>query len=189
MVDNQFLDFYEILQISPNASADTVDRVFRHLAQRYHPDNQKTGDSYQFHKVIEAHDTLKNAEKRAQYDLIHQQVRESQWGLAKEVIGEDGFDSDEKVQERILSLLYVKCRQNVHNPGIGNLELENLLNCTHGQLEFHYWYLKEKGFIYRTDSGLLALTVTGVDQFNANRKSHKHTKPLIADKSNEAIKL
>ena len=39
-----FADYYEILEISPNANSETIERIFRHLAQRYHPDNQDTGD-------------------------------------------------------------------------------------------------------------------------------------------------
>ena len=37
-------DYYEVLQISPNADPDTVHRVYRFLAARFHPDNQKSGN-------------------------------------------------------------------------------------------------------------------------------------------------
>ena len=37
------VDFYEVLQISPNADPDTVQRVFRLLAQLFHPDNTEQG--------------------------------------------------------------------------------------------------------------------------------------------------
>ena len=36
-------DHYEIMQLSPNADADTIQRVYRILAQRYHPDSAGTG--------------------------------------------------------------------------------------------------------------------------------------------------
>ena len=39
----QDLDYYEIMQLSPNADTETVHRVYRLLAQRYHPDNTDTG--------------------------------------------------------------------------------------------------------------------------------------------------
>ncbi len=42
------VDYYETLQISPNADADTVQRVFRMLAQRFHPDNKETGNADRF---------------------------------------------------------------------------------------------------------------------------------------------
>ena len=38
------VDYYETLQISKNADQETVQRVFRLLAQRFHPDNLETGD-------------------------------------------------------------------------------------------------------------------------------------------------
>jgi curved DNA-binding protein len=33
------VDYYEFLQISPNADVDTIHRVYRFLAARFHPDN------------------------------------------------------------------------------------------------------------------------------------------------------
>ncbi|MGR9037200.1 MAG: DnaJ domain-containing protein, partial [Gammaproteobacteria bacterium] len=36
-----FVDYYEVLEISPNANSETIDRIFRYLAQRYHPDNRQ----------------------------------------------------------------------------------------------------------------------------------------------------
>ena len=41
-------DYYELLQISPKAEPDTIHRVFRLLAQRFHPDNQETGSEAAF---------------------------------------------------------------------------------------------------------------------------------------------
>src|SRR5258706_18025 len=38
-------DYYEVLQISPNAEPETVDREFRILPARYHPANPETGDA------------------------------------------------------------------------------------------------------------------------------------------------
>jgi hypothetical protein len=41
--------------------------------------------------------------------------------------------------------------------------LEKILGWPEKVLEFHTWYLKEKGWIQRTDAGGYAITVTGVD--------------------------
>ena len=54
MADGQPVDYYEVLQISPNADADTVQRVFRMLAQRFHPDNTETGNADRFRSLHEA---------------------------------------------------------------------------------------------------------------------------------------
>src|SRR4051812_13398865 len=45
MPDSGFVDYYELLQISPNAEPETIHRVYKMLAQRYHPDNPETGDT------------------------------------------------------------------------------------------------------------------------------------------------
>jgi curved DNA-binding protein len=39
-----FMDYYEILQVSPNADQTTIERVYRLLAKKYHPDNAEEGD-------------------------------------------------------------------------------------------------------------------------------------------------
>src|SRR5690349_7912822 len=41
-------DYYEILQISRHADAETIHRVYRIMASRFHPDNPKTGDVEKF---------------------------------------------------------------------------------------------------------------------------------------------
>ena len=38
------LDYYDVLQVSPSAEPDTIHRVYRLLAQRFHPDNKETGN-------------------------------------------------------------------------------------------------------------------------------------------------
>jgi curved DNA-binding protein CbpA len=43
MEASMFTDHYEVLEISPNANSETIERIFRYLASRYHPDNQDTG--------------------------------------------------------------------------------------------------------------------------------------------------
>ena len=48
MADGPADDYYETLQISPNADPDTVHRVYRLLAQRFHPDNKETGSDVRF---------------------------------------------------------------------------------------------------------------------------------------------
>ncbi len=55
MATTELQDHYETLQVSKNADTDTIQRVFRLLAQRYHPDNQETGSEEQFRQIHEAY--------------------------------------------------------------------------------------------------------------------------------------
>lgn len=178
---SKFIDYYEVLEISPNANSGTIERMFRYLAQRFHPDNKDTGDRASFDALMEAYDTLKDPARRAQYDIEHKNQSGSRWKLVEEASDGKGIDRDADIQNKLLSVLYVKRRQNIREPGIGNLGLERLVGCPAEHLEFHLWYLKEKGWIRVTENGMLAITAEGVDRTNSElpRKSAR----LLTDQS------
>jgi hypothetical protein len=48
-----------------------------------------------------------------------------------------------------------------------------MLGCPAEHLQFHLWYLKEKGWIRKTESGTFAITVEGID--HANSEIHRET--------------
>jgi curved DNA-binding protein CbpA len=158
-----FSDYYEILQVSQNADIATIERVYRFLAKRYHPDNIDTGDSDTFRVLLEAYKTLSDPEKRAGYDARYEQVRARQWKILDEQVALEGVDEDKRIQNGILSFLYSARRRDPMSPGIGVVALERLLNCPQQHMEFHAWYLREKGWIQRTDNGEFAITASGVD--------------------------
>ena len=178
---SKFIDYYETLEISPNANSETIERIFRYFAQRYHPDNPQTGDRSRFDLIVEAHNTLKDPARRAQYDINFQIRSSARSKLVDEVNGTKIWQ-DMDLQKKLLSLLYVKCRQNVRDPGIDNLELERLTRCPAEHLEFHLWYLREKGWIRRTETGTVAITVEGVDRANSEAE-RKTTNKLLSDQS------
>jgi curved DNA-binding protein CbpA len=166
-----FTDFYELLEISPNANSETIERIFRHFAKRYHPDNPETGDAERFNEILEAHDTLKDPARRAKYDLLYRSVVELRRQTVEEVSDPGTIERDVVIQDKLLSLLYVRRRRDVNNPGIGDSELEVLSGCPREHLEFHLWYLKAKGWIARTENGMFAITVEGIDRANSGYRS------------------
>ncbi|MCZ6872950.1 MAG: J domain-containing protein [bacterium] len=169
MMEESFVDYYDILQVSTRADEDTIGRVFRHLAKRYHPDNPQTGDNDKFNLLVKAHTTLSNPELRAAYDVQYQQSREQQWQLVSDAAGSQGFEDDYMIREKLLSLLYVQRRRDMEVPGLGNFELEQLVDCPREMMEFHIWYLKEKNWIMRNEMGLLTITADGVDKVELTR--------------------
>lgn len=60
-------DYYEVLGVSKNASADEIKKAFRRKAVELHPDKQG-GDEAKFKEVNEAYEVLKDAQKRQRYD-------------------------------------------------------------------------------------------------------------------------
>lgn len=60
-------DYYEILGVGKNASADEIKKAFRKAAVQYHPDKEG-GDEAKFKEVNEAYEVLKDQQKRQRYD-------------------------------------------------------------------------------------------------------------------------
>ena len=182
MDDGTFTDYYETLELSPNANQETIERIFRHQARRYHPDNQETGDFPRFNKIVEAHNALRDPVKRAQYDIEYQNRSSMHRTVAEEASDSKGIDRDADIQAKLLSILYIKCRRSIDDPGFGDFELERLLDLPREHLEFHLWYLKEKGWIRTLPNGLIAITVEGVDRVNVEQHPKSVIK-LLKDRS------
>ena len=63
-------DYYEVLGVAKDASADDIKKAYRKLARKYHPDlNKDNPDAAdKFKEVNEAYSVLSDEQKRAQYD-------------------------------------------------------------------------------------------------------------------------
>jgi curved DNA-binding protein CbpA len=165
-----FVDYYELLQVSANADEDTIHRVFRHLAKKHHPDVPGRGDRKHFDRLVEAHRILTNAETRAAYDARYQQYWNATWKVVSEAADGQALIDEADVRERLLSLFYVQRRRSMRQPGMGEIELSRLVGTPPEHLEFHLWYLREKGWIQRLDNGMLAVTADGVDKIESMRE-------------------
>jgi len=65
----KFKDYYQILGLGRDATADDIKRAYRKLARKYHPDVSKEADAEaRFKEVGEAYEVLKDPEKRSAYD-------------------------------------------------------------------------------------------------------------------------
>ena len=65
-------DYYTILGVNKNATADEIKKAYRQLALKYHPDRNK-GDKEaeeRFKEINEAYAVLSNEEKKRQYDMF-----------------------------------------------------------------------------------------------------------------------
>ncbi len=62
-------DYYEVLGISKDATADEINKAYRKLSKKYHPDlNHEPGAEEKFKEINEAYETLSDPDKRARYD-------------------------------------------------------------------------------------------------------------------------
>lgn len=75
-------DYYELLGVKRDASADAIKKAYRKLAMKYHPD-KNPGDSAaeaKFKEVSEAYEVLSDTDKRAKYDQFGHDGLKGVWG-------------------------------------------------------------------------------------------------------------
>ena len=64
-----FKDYYKVLGVSRDASQEEIQKAYRKLARKYHPDvSKEKGAEARFKEVSEANEVLKDPDKRAKYD-------------------------------------------------------------------------------------------------------------------------
>jgi curved DNA-binding protein CbpA len=181
MADDTPVDYYELLQLSTNAEPETISRTYRLLAQRFHPDNQATGNEARFRELHQAYTVLIDPEQRAKYDIASQRQRQDRWRL----IADGGKSEDEFAFERmfrltLLEALYTKRRTDPGSPSLYPGELETMLGRPREHLEFTIWYLLQKKHVARDDQSRLVITAEGVDHLEENYRVNLNRRRLTA---------
>lgn len=161
-------DYYEIMQLSPNADTETVHRVYRLLAQRYHPDNTGTGNSELFVRLTEAFQALGDPERRAAYDARHSAEKRLRWKIFDQAAVATGPEVEKRKRRGILGLLYAATVKDPERASMTVHAFEDLLGCPREHLEAALWYLRGKGYVQRTDGGRYTLTVQGFEEAEAH---------------------
>jgi curved DNA-binding protein CbpA len=169
VADDRVVDFYEVLQVNSNAEQETIQRVFRLLAQRFHPDNLETGDERRFREIQEAYSVLTDTEKRARFDINYGQHRRDRWRLVSTgAQAESDFEMEQTTRLTLLEALYTKRRMDPRSPSIYSTELETMLGRPREHLEFTIWYLAQRKYVMRDDQSRLMITAEGVDYLEQN---------------------
>lgn len=163
------LDYYEFLQISPNAEPDTIHRVYRFLAARFHPDNTETGDPEQFFLLKQAYDVLSDPGRRAEYDATCKKEAPQPVPLSTTIDFMDSIGGELNRRLVVLALLYIQRRTNPYTPEVSLFEVEKRMGFPRDYLQFTTWYLRNKGYITRADNSDFTLTAEGVDFVESQR--------------------
>ena len=181
MSDDVTRDYYEVLQVNPNADPETIHRVYRFLAQRFHPDNKETGSEGRFREIHEAYAIVSDPERRAKYDIAFNQHRKDRWRLVSAGESADNdFELEQMVRMTLLEALYTKRRLEPDSPAIFEGDLESMIGRPREQLRFTIWFLQSRKLVTRDDSSRLVITVDGVEHLEQNYRATQRHKRLTA---------
>jgi len=160
-------DYYEFLQISPRAETETIHRVYRFLASRFHPDNHDTGDADRFYLLKQAYEVLSNQERRDAYDAARQDSQPEP--LSARIDFMDNIEGELNRRVAFLTVLYSQRRTNPNKPEVSFRDIEIRLGFPRDYLAFTAWYLRTKGYITRADNSEFTITAEGVDFVETQR--------------------
>jgi curved DNA-binding protein len=177
---DDFINYYEVMQISTNAELSTIQRVYRMLAARYHPDNPETGDTDKFVLLQQAYAVLSDPVERATYNeaLEHQNTQPLPVFELKDFVV--GVDAEVNRRLGALCLLYNRRRANPDAAGLSLLDLESKMSMPREHLEFTVWYLRDKKLARRDETtNDIAITSEGVDFVESNLPSNRIVYKLL----------
>jgi len=161
--EEEFEDFYETLEVNPTASFDTIQKIYRLLAQRLHPDHPESGNEESFKRLVRAYRVLSDPEQRAAFDVERGRTQGKRWRIFDPDAAVPGLEQEQRKRKAILALLYNKRMRQPENPGVSIPEIEQMLGVPREHLEFPLWFLKEQGWLQRTDGGRHHITAKGVE--------------------------
>jgi len=180
-------DYYEFLQISPNAEPSTVQRVYKFLAARFHPDNPDSGDAEKFALLKQAYDVLSDPAKRSHYDSSRDKEAVEAIPIPDTMDFLDSIDGELNRRMAVLAVLYKRRRTNATKPEVSLGEIESLMNFPRDYLDFTVWYLLKKGYVTRADNSALTLTAEGVDFVETQRVNMPNLSKLLTSSTGPSI--
>jgi hypothetical protein len=184
MATTPSIDYYEFLQISPNADAETIHRVYRFLAARLHPDNKETGHAENFQLLKKAYDVLSNPVTRAEYDSARGYQEPQPYSATVDFM--DKLEGEVNRRLAVLAVLYFRRRTAPHFPEVTLAEIEERMGFPRDYLDFTMWYLNKKGYISKADNAQFTLTAEGVDYVEEQRANMPTLNKLLTSGSGPA---
>jgi curved DNA-binding protein CbpA len=179
MSNDEFIDYYDLLQISPQAELETVQRVYQMLAARFDPGNPRSGDPERFQRLQQAYQVLSNRTARAAYDAEYRSRQMRPITLFENREFASGIDGEANRRMGVLCLLYNRRRTNPEYAGFSILELEAVMFCPREHLMFTLWYLKDAELIVQDEKSDFVITSRGVDRVEQNLSAYESLQQLL----------
>ena len=114
-------NYYEILQVSSNATKEIIDKAYKTLAKKYHPDanppEKKGWAEENFKKINEAYETISDKDKREKYD---EQLKKAKQKVEQERYNRL-YEQNEALKRELNNLRTIQAR----NVGVNNIQNQN----------------------------------------------------------------
>jgi curved DNA-binding protein CbpA len=164
----QFTNWYEVLGVQPAAISEDLTRAYQLLTAKFRSDNKETGDARRLQEVKTAYEVLTHAERRKAFDaeLRQRQPESGPMFLSKEFA--DDVDAEITRRLGILCLLYKQRKIDPIYPGLTVAQLETLMATPREELEFSFWYLKQKRLVLADDRSTITIMCEGIDFIEEN---------------------
>jgi curved DNA-binding protein CbpA len=147
-------DHHELLRAGMAGDTERMDRVYRTLAFRYHPDNGDSGDAEIFLRISETYRILSSSKPRPEREIAKQDGTDWQAALS-------GLKGK---RAAVLGLLCQRRIADYRNAFVSPSELETVTGIPPDELGFVLWYLREKGAVTGSDSSPdYSISARGVD--------------------------
>jgi curved DNA-binding protein CbpA len=175
----KFQDHYHVLGIEPNATSDTIQRVYTQLAAKYHPSNNQTGDAGKFAAVNSAYEVLADPAARQTFDSLRSGPRKE---APPQFSGMEFFHAlaDETLRRLcLLCVLYDRRRAKPATPSLSVRGVEGIVAATSEEIQFSVWYLKQKGLVASDDKSNIYITVQGMEYLESNMPEPDAILPLV----------
>ena len=170
-------DHHELLRAGVAGDAERLDRVYRALAFRYHPDNAGSGDSEIFLRISETYRILSISKPRPE----------------REIARHDGINWQpelRRLKDKRIAVLGLLCQRRMsdyRNAFVSPGELESLTGMTPDEVGFILWYLREKHAVSGSDSSPdYSITAAGVDVLESIHQGEVGVDAVIDDKRSSA---
>ncbi len=170
-------DYYKILECHPEANPKTIEFLFRYFVKLAESCEDSTSKLRRVSVLTQAYEVLRDPHQRAAYDKQRQMEAEEAHALlesqaestkaAERAAAEVEIPTPEHDRQnrlKTLQLLLLRRRKDARRPGFAPSSIAQKTGLTEDEIDFQVWYLVQKGWVQREESGVVSITAAGVDQ-------------------------
>ncbi|MGH9671815.1 MAG: DnaJ domain-containing protein [Bryobacteraceae bacterium] len=182
----RFQDYYQVLDVHAEASAEAIQRAYSRLAAKFHPDNKESGDAARFKAVQDAYEVLRDPLSRADFDTIRSGPPPDVLSWFSGASFFEAITNDVARRQCILCVLYDRRRKRPTSPGLSMRMVESMISGTPDEIFIAVWYLKQRRLAQNDEKSNLMITVDGMEFIERNPPPAELIQSMVKPEKPEA---